>query len=261
MFLVSFWLQTPHETSRSSPSRASEGRRLVPVAGPGPRGARGQHREFQTSLPPPGSPSESPGREGLGWSGPGPQLPRAGLLPSHPRRGHQELFLWEGGRGPGTRETWALALASSLAAPAMLRGQVHGGVQAPISRIGQTGLCCPPPWGAHAPGPRCRRRVPQNLAGFENDAGQRDEQKSELTRGGGVGQGASTAGSSSGSERTVVPSLRAGAPLPGLGLERKTGAAPPFCACFQGTSGFRPFCIFESESLHSAVSGEEPAEM
>lgn len=62
-------------------------------------------------------------------------------------------------------------------------------------------------------------------------------------------------------QRTMAPSLRARAPLPGLGLERKAGAAPPFCACFQGTSGFRPFCIFESESLHSAVSGEEPAEM
>ena len=212
------------------------------------------------SLPPPGSPSESPGRAGLGWSGPGPQLPRAGLLPSNPRRGHQELFLWEGGRGPGTRETWALALASSLAAPAMLRGQVRGGVQAPVSRIGQIGLCCPPPWRAHAPGQRCRRQVPQNLAGFENDSGQ-GMSRSPSSRvleewGRGRLQQEALLG-----QRTMAPSLRARAPLPGRGLERKAGAAPPFCARFQGTSGFRPFCIFESESLHSAVSGEEPAEM
>lgn len=238
MFLVSFWLQTPHETSRSSPSRASEGRRLVPVAGPGPRGAQGQHREFRMSLPPPGSPSESPGRAGLGWSGPGPQLPRAGLLPSNPRRGHQELFLWEGGRGPGTRETWALALASSLAAPAMLRGQVRGGVQAPVSRIGQIGLCCPPPWRAHAPGQRCRRQVPQNLAGFENDSGQGDEQKSELTRVGRVGQGAPTAGGSSGSEDHGPQPQGQGAPSwPGAGAQG--GGSTPFLCPLPGDFWFQ----------------------
>ena len=196
------------------------------MAGAGPRGARGQHREFRMSLPPPGNPSESPGREGLGWSGPGPQLPRGDAQRQEPII---KPFLWEGGCGPGTRETWALALASSLAAPAILRGQVRGGVQAPVSRISQTGLCCPPPWRAHAPGQRCWRLVPQNLAGLVNDAGQGDEQKSELTRVGRLGQGTPTAGGSSGSEDHGPQPQGQGAPSwPGAGAQG-WGSTPFLC--------------------------------
>lgn len=212
------------------------------------------------SLPPPGSPSESPGRAGLGWSGPGPQLPRAGLLPSNPRRGHQELFLWEGGRGPGTRETWALALASSLAAPAMLRGRSAEASRPPSAGSVRLGCAAhlhggPTPLASGAGG-----RSPRILLGLRMIQG-RGMSRSPSSRvleewGRGRLQQEALLG-----QRTMAPSLRARAPLPGRGLERKAGAAPPFCARFQGTSGFRPFCIFESESLHSAVSGEEPAEM
>lgn len=55
-------------------------------------------------------------------------------------------------------------------------------------------------------------------------------------------------------QRTMAPSLRAWAPPPGLRLEREGGAAAPFCARFRGNSGFRPFCIFESESIYSTVT-------
>lgn len=76
-------LTRPRGAAQAEPQRDG---RLVLAAGPGPQGARGQHQKCHPSLPPPGRPSESPGCEGLEWSGPGPRLPRVGLLPSHPRR-------------------------------------------------------------------------------------------------------------------------------------------------------------------------------
>ena len=212
------------------------------------------------SLPPPGSPSESPGRAGLGWSGPGPQLPRAGLLPSNPRRDTRNCFSGRAGVVPGRERPghWP-------SRPAWLPQPCSGGRSAEASRppsAGSVRLGCaahlhggPTPLASGAGG-----RSPRILLGLRMIQG-RGMSRSPSSRvleewGRGCLQQEALLG-----QRTMAPSLRARAPLPGRGLERKAGAAPPFCARFQGTSGFRPFCIFESESLHSAVSGEEPAEM
>lgn len=81
-------------------------------------------------------------------AGPRPPAPRSASVPSE--AGPRALFLWEGRRGPRTRETWTPALAFRPAAPAALQGQVRGGVQAPVSRIRR--LCCPPPRGSQRVG-------------------------------------------------------------------------------------------------------------
>lgn len=238
LFVSSFLVAN---TSRDLGAAQAEpqGLRLVLSGRTRPQREPGPASEVRPSLPPPEA--QRIARMRVEWVA-RPRLP--GSACSVPSGDDTRNCFSGSGHGPGTRETWAPALASARLL-AMLPGQVRGGVQA-VSSIGQTGLSCPPPWGPTRPWPAMQAAgPPESLLGLRMMQG-RGTAEVRAHASWRSGAGAPTAGSSgSAEERTMAPSLRAWRPLLVCGWSARVGAAPLSVPRFPGNSGFRPFCIFE----------------